>query len=401
MLHEKIEANALQVVLEKHLGRFHLNVAFQADAGITTVLLGESGAGKSTVLRLLAGLLEPERGLIKLHGTTYFEGKGNDEGGQVKRRRGSFVVPAQERPFGFVFQDYVLFPHLSVFENVAFGLRAQRYAQHDIVRRVGEALERVHLQGVEQRRPAQLSGGQQQRVAIARSLVLQPQLLLLDEPLAALDVQTRREVRQELYHLLMESKMTTVMVTHHYFEALLFGQQILVMDQGKIIQQGGQQELRSAPRSAYVAELVGTNFFRGRISRYEADQTCLITVSPSSPPIELAALLREARTTGVAIGEEAYVVISPRNITLHRQEPEGSARNVLHGRILHLLHTGESDEGGLNESGRFRISIALDGLPGTLPLTAEVTAASVQRMELQEGVEVYATFKASEASAYL
>src|SRR6266704_6830011 len=228
----------LTATLDTHLNTFHLDLSFSAEADKTTVLLGESGAGKSTVLRLLAGLLHPERGHISLNDMVYFD----------SQRR--IVIPPQERPFGYVFQDYVLFPHMNVFENVAFGLRAQHLSRQITRQRVGEALEQVHLTGLDQRRATQLSGGQQQRVAIARALALQPQLLLLDEPLAALDVQTRREVRQELQRLLTELHISTILVTHQYLEALLFGHSILVLDDGRIIQQGDQRDLLLHPRSA-------------------------------------------------------------------------------------------------------------------------------------------------------
>src|SRR5947209_5836169 len=254
----------LKAALDTHLNSFHLNLAFSAETGKTTVLLGESGAGKSTVLRLLAGLLRPQLGHISLNDTTYFDSERH------------IIVPPQERPFGYVFQDYVLFPHLSVFENVAFGLRAQHLSRQLICQRVSTVLEQVRLVGLEQRRPAQLSGGQQQRVAIARALVLQPQLLLLDEPLAALDVQTRREVRQELRRILANVAITTVFVTHQYLEALLFGHSILVLDAGRVIQQGSQLALLEHPRSSYVAELVGLNFFRGRLVNCEANSLCTI-----------------------------------------------------------------------------------------------------------------------------
>src|SRR5579859_4021041 len=243
----------LDVVLDTNLAAFHLHLQFSAAAGKTTVLLGESGAGKSTVLRHIAGLCHPRRGRISLGSTTYFDSARH------------LLIPAQKRPFGYVFQDYILFPHLSVFENVAFGLRAQHLPRTTIARRVAEALEQVHLIGFDRRLPSQLSGGQQQRVAIARALALHPQLLLLDEPLSALDVQTRREVRQQLYRLLTELQLTTVMVTHQYLEALLFGDSILVLDGGQVIQQGSQRDLLEHPRSSYVAELMGMNFFRGRV----------------------------------------------------------------------------------------------------------------------------------------
>ncbi|MGH2505984.1 MAG: ABC transporter ATP-binding protein, partial [Ktedonobacteraceae bacterium] len=227
----------LRAYLETPLASFHLKLTFQAETGQTTVLLGESGAGKSTVLRLLAGLLHPSQGVIELDGVVYFDS------------RQHVVRTPQERPFGYVFQDYTLFPHLTVFENVAFGLRAQGLPTKLIRQRVGEVLEQVRLVGYDRQLSTQLSGGQQQRVALARALVLQPKLLLLDEPLAALDVQTKREVRQELRRILQQAGITTILVTHQYLEALLFGQQILVLDQGEIIQQGTQRDLLQRPRS--------------------------------------------------------------------------------------------------------------------------------------------------------
>jgi molybdate transport system ATP-binding protein len=381
----------LNVWLDTHLNTFHLALNFSAQAGQTTVLLGESGAGKSTVLRALAGLLHPERGHISLDGNIYFDSE-----------QGIAVAP-QERPFGYVFQDYVLFPHLNVFENVAFGLRAQHLSRTLIRQRVGEALEQVHLAGLDQRRPAQLSGGQQQRVAIARALALHPQLLLLDEPLAALDVQTRREVRQELRHILAEMGLTTVMVTHQYLEALLFGEHILVLDHGSVIQQGGQRDLLAYPRSAYIAELVGVNFFRGHIVRYEANTMCVIQLHNGAHSIEVVAALRErgAEETIPAVGEEACIVVDPRSVTLYQAPPDSSARNVFHGEIVQMLRLGAAPGGSGGEDGRVRVSIAVDGSSSALaPLTAEITEASANRLALMEGKSIYATFKATEASAY-
>ncbi len=383
--------------LDTHLNTFHLELTFSAEVGKTTVLLGESGAGKSTVLRLLAGLLHPERGHIVFEDVTYFDSE----------RR--IVIPPQQRPFGYVFQDYVLFPHLSVFENVAFGLRAQHLPRQLIRRRVGEALEQVRLNGLDERRPGQLSGGQQQRVAIARALALQPRLLLLDEPLAALDVQTRREVRQELRRILAHIGITTVFVTHHYLEALLFGHHILVLDHGRVIQQGSQRDLLERPRSSYVAELVGTNFFRGRVVRCETNTICTIQLyDDHEHNVEISAALEEHTQSDrvPAAGEEAYVVVEPRSVTLYQTLPDTSARNVFRGEIIQLLHLGTSLSSASNlDDGRVRVSMLLE-TPGnsTLPaplLTAEITAASATRMKLREGKKVYATFKATEARAYM
>lgn len=379
----------LTATLDTHLNTFHLDMCFSAEAGKTTVLLGESGAGKSTVLRLLVGLLHPQHGHISLEGVTYFDSEQH------------IIIPPQERPFGYVFQDYTLFPHLSVFENVAFGLRAQHLPRRMVRQRVGEALEQVRLTGFDQRRPAQLSGGQQQRVAIARALALQPRLLLLDEPLAALDVQTRREVRQELRHILSSAGITTVMVTHQYLEALLFGHHILVLEQGRVIQQGSQRDLLQYPRSSYVAELVGLNFFRGRVVACETGSLCTIQLqSNGEPGIKVSAALEEHTQTDrvPGAGDEAYVLVDPRSITLYQTLPDSSARNIFQGEIVQLLHLGANFSNGSEHDGRVRVSILIDD--SAPPLTAEITEASATRMGLGEGKWVYATFKATEARAY-
>jgi molybdate transport system ATP-binding protein len=385
----------LNVVLDTHLNTFHLSLGFSAEIGKTTVLLGESGAGKSTVLRSLAGLLRPEHGHISLNDVVYFDSEQR------------IAIAPQERPFGYVFQDYVLFPHLTVFENVAFGLKAQHLPRSVIRQRVGEALEQVRLTGFIARRPAHLSGGQQQRVAIARALALRPQLLLLDEPLAALDVQTRREVRQELRRILSDVSITTVMVTHQYLEALLFGHQILVLEHGHILQQGGQRDLLEHPRSSYIAELVGVNFFHGRLARYETNAMCVIQLQNTHQSIEVTAALKERGETdkeGLVnhipiVGEEAYVIVEPRSITLYANPPDSSARNVFCGRIVQILRLGAFPGETVSNDGRVRVSIQLDD--SMAPLTAEITETSANRMQLSEGKLIYAAFKATEAWAYV
>lgn len=375
----------LQVDLETQLNTFHLSLSFSAEPGKTTVLLGESGSGKTTVLRILAGLLHPQHGRISLDEILYFDSKMR------------IAVPPQQRPFGYVFQDYVLFPHLSVFENVAFGLQAQRLSRALIRQRVGEALEQVHLNGFDQRRPMQLSGGQQQRVAIARALALQPALLLLDEPLSALDVQTRREVRHELHHILAEVGITTILVTHQYLEALVFGQQILVLDAGKVVQRGEQRDLLTFPRSSYVAELIGINFFRGHLVRKETNVLYTIQLQNGAQSVEIVAALKEhlpAEKVPI-IGEDAYVIVDPRSITLYQNPPESSARNVFRGEIVQMLRLSASP---LYDDERVRVSILLDeSMP---PLTAEITETSAARMQLHDGKIIYASFKATEASVY-
>ena len=350
--------------------------------GELVALVGPSGCGKTTTLGFITGFIRPKSGRVLFDGV--------DVTSMAPQRRG----------IGYVFQDYILFPHLNVFENVAFGLRAQHLPHHVIRRRVGEALEQVHLPGLDQRRATQLSGGQQQRVAIARALALQPQLLLLDEPLAALDIQTRREVRQELRHILVNIGITTILVTHQYLEALLFGQSILVLDAGRIIQQGSQHDLLLYPRSSYVAELVGMNFFRGRVVRNEANSLCTIQLQQENHPIEVMAALEEhlQGSKTPAVGEEAFVVVDPRSITLYQKPPDSSARNVFGGEIVQVLRLDTSIGKEERHDGRVRVSILLNtSIP---PLTAEITGASAARMELSEGKTVYASFKATEARAY-
>jgi molybdate transport system ATP-binding protein len=372
----------LQANMQIQLQTFKLLVQITARPGETLVLLGESGSGKTTILRLLSGLLMPDQGHIELDGSCYFDSAQH------------IALPTQERSIGLVFQDYVLFPHLSVFENIAFGLRAQHLSRALIRQRVHESLEQVHLSNLEQRKPSQLSGGQQQRVALARALALQPRLLLLDEPMAALDVQTRREVRQELRQILHEANIVTIFVTHQYLEALLFGQQIIVLDQGQVIQQGSQRDLLEYPRSSYIAELVGMNFFQGKISGYESEQTCSIQLNTSSQPLQVVATLKEP-SQKPSPGQEAYVIVDPRNITLYQAPPETSARNLFSGRITQILPVS----GTFSDGARLRVGLLLSGY--NTSLTAEISAASAERLALQEGQEVYAAFKASEANAYI
>lgn len=375
----------LKASLQTAMSDFHLQLAFQAEMGQTTILLGESGAGKSTVLRLLAGLTHPQQGFIELDGVVYFDSERQ------------LIKTPQERPFGYVFQDYALFPHLNVFENVAFGLQAQGLSRKCIHQRVGEVLEQVRLVGYDRQLPTQLSGGQQQRVALARALVLQPQLLLLDEPLAALDVQTKREVRRELRRILQQTGITTVLVTHQYLEALLFGHQILVLDRGEIIQRGTQRDLVQWPRSAYVAELVGMNFFRGRVLSCEGRAICTVQLSYNDGPrIEIQATLETDAQP--PIDAEAYVVVDPRAVTLSLTPPEGSARNVMRGEIVQILQNGLASPEPAQHAGWVRVSLLSEATP--LPLLAEITEASAQRLALSEGCVVYAAFKAMEARAY-
>jgi molybdate transport system ATP-binding protein len=343
---------------------FELTVALTCAAGSTTALVGESGAGKTSVLRLLAGLDHPDRGTITLDSDVYV-----DTAAGVRR-------PAWERDVGYVAQDFALFPHLTVFENVAFGLHAGGARKGEIPARVDDALQRTGIAGLAHRSPRQLSGGEQQRAAIARALVLRPRLLLLDEPLSALDVQTRRQLRGELRALLRELPCVTIYVTHSPLEALAFGDRIIVMETGRVSQEGSREELLRRPRSRYVAELIGTNLFIGGwglpVGGRPVVRTSDGTLVVGAPPGEGA----------------VFASVSPREVTLHRESPEGSAQNVFAGPVLEILPEPPGGE---------RVRVVL----GTEPLlVAEVTEAAVSSLGLREGVPVYATFKATGVQTY-
>jgi len=374
------------------LGSFHLDMRFSSESGKTTVLLGESGSGKSTVLRLLAGLLKPDKGLFVLDDETYVDTAQH------------FEIPPQERPIGYVFQEYVLFPHLSVFDNVAFGLKMQGgISRQEIRQRVGEALEQVHLVGYDDRHPRQLSGGQQQRVAIARALALKPQLLLLDESLSALDIQTRREVEQELRQILSRLQLTTVMVSHQYIDALLFGDQIIVLDQGKVIQQGSHLDLLLHPQSPYIAEMVGVNLLKGQVVSTNASLFHTISLSKSErKDLEVIAISQDDthHPTKLTLQQEVSVVVDPRSITLHQSKPESSARNVFRGEIIQIVPISATlSETDKKMEGLMRVSMLID--PALPPLSADITVTSSTQMDLSQGKVIYASFKATETRAYL
>ena len=350
----------LELEVQKRLGDFDLEAKLQVPARSALVLVGESGAGKTTLLRLIAGLLAPDRGRIALAGRLLADADSRA------------WVPPQERRVGYVPQDSALFPHLTVRDNVAFGLAARRLASAERRTRVDRVLDRLGLRALERRRRHELSGGQQQRVALARALVLEPEVLLLDEPLAALDVETRRRMRGELVSLLRELGCVTLYVTHQPAEALLFGERIAVLEAGRVTQVGDRDNLLERPRTRHVAEFLGTNLFEASEARRE----------PSG-------LLRLALADGEiwALGEDTtgrvFAVVDPRDVTLARTAPASSAQNVLRGSVLELqLEPPRGD----------RVRVRLATRP---PLVAELTRAAAEAMSLQPGAEIWASFKAT------
>lgn len=278
-------------------------------------LLGPSGCGKTTTLRMIAGFEQPDSGDIRISGESMY-GR-----------------PPHKRQVNTVFQAYALFPHMTVAQNVAYGLQERRIPRAEVNQRVGEALGMVQMRAFADRKPAQLSGGQQQRVALARALVNRPAVLLLDEPLAALDRKLREEMQLELKLIQAKLGITFVFVTHDQGEALSMSDRIAVMRNGKIEQLADSTTIYSAPVSAYVAAFVGQqNFFDG-------------TVTPSGAGVDADhALLRPAsEITSVAPGQRARAAVRPEFIEIAAERPPGDA-NMAQGRIIGVSHLGETQQ---------------------------------------------------------
>jgi molybdate transport system ATP-binding protein len=353
----------LRARVARRLGAFSLEASVETVDRAVLVLVGESGSGKTTLLRVLAGLLDPDQGTIALDGTTWFDSSTGE------------VVPPEARPVGYVAQDYALFPHLSVHENVAFGLRASHVPDRLLRTRVGTALRRLGVFELAGRRPHQLSGGQQQRVAIARAIVLEPRLLLLDEPLSALDLQTRTGIRGELRRLLDELPCSTVYVTHSPTEAMAFGEQIAVLEGGRITQVGSRDDFMRHPRSSYVAAFLGVNRLAG--SRVDPGARGLARIA--TPEGDIAVL--EPPNEG-----DVALVVHPREVILSREHPTGSARNVFEGIVEEVVPEPPAGE-------TVRVLVATRP-----PLVAEVTRSSSEALGLGPGVRVFASFKATGVS---
>jgi ABC-type sulfate/molybdate transport systems ATPase subunit len=308
----------------------------------TVALVGPSGAGKTSVLRVVAGLARPARGRVALGDDVWLD---TERG--VQRR-------PEERSVGLVFQEYALFPHLSVRGNVA-------YAGRD---RADELLERFRLAHLADARPAELSGGERQRVALARALARDPAVLLLDEPLAALDAHTRAEVRGELSELLAGLDLPTLLVTHDYEDAAALADEVGVVVEGRLRQLAPPAELVARPRDAFVASLTGANLLHGNATAARELTEIVLTTG------------ERLFSTDEARGEVG-VVVYPWEIAVAREPAHDSALNVVRGEVGSVFELGN----------RVRVRIG--------PLTAEVTAGSAARLELARGGVAYATFKAT------
>ncbi|MFF8541290.1 ABC transporter ATP-binding protein [Streptomyces werraensis] len=332
-------------------GSFRLDVTLSAAPGDVVALLGPNGAGKTTALRALAGLAPLTDGHLRLDGTDLAR------------------TPPESRPVGVVFQDYLLFPHLTALDNVAFGPRCRGAGRSEARARAAAWLERMGLAEHVGAKPKRLSGGQAQRVALARALATDPRLLLLDEPLAALDARTRLEVRAQLRRHLADFEAVAVLVTHDPLDAMVLADRLVVVERGRVVQEGAPADIARHPRTDYIAQLVGLNLYRGRADGH--------TVRLDAGP--------EVSTTEDLSGP-AFVAFPPGAVTLYRDRPTGSsARNLWRCEVAGLESHGD----------QIRVE-----LTGELPLAAELTAVAVAELGLHPGAPVWAAVKATQTHAY-
>lgn len=344
---------SLEASFRLRLGALDLEVDLRAEPGQVLGVLGPNGAGKTTLLRVLAGLQAIDSGRISLDGT------------RLDDPAGGVLVHAEDRRVGFLFQDYLLFPHLSALENVAFGMRARGTGQ---AREAAyEWLDRVGLRESAAEKPAALSGGQAQRVALARALATKPRLLLLDEPLTALDATSKGSVRRELRRHLATYDGIAILVTHDPVDAAALAGSVVVLEHGRLTQRGTLAEITAHPRSPYVADLAGQNLWRG-----QADG-------------RMVRINGTVVTSATAFTGDVFVLVHPRSVSLYVEEPHGSPRNVWRGRATAL----DSTASGV----RVRVE-------GPLPVVAEITPAALAELGIAGGEEVWLSFKASEVEVY-
>ncbi len=347
---------SLEARLVVRRGEFTLDLPVRIADGEVVAILGPNGAGKTTALRALAGLLPLSDGRITLADRVL------DDPAQPV-----FVRP-EARNIGVVFQDYLLFPHLSAVENVAFGLRSRGLDRRQARRQAAGWLDRVGLSEFADRKPRGLSGGQAQRVALARALAVAPDLLLLDEPLSALDARTRMDTRAELHRHLADNPGATLIVTHDPLDALVLADRLIIVEGGRVVQEGDAASVTAQPRTDYVARLVGLNLYRGK---------------GSGTMVELASGF--GFTVSELVDGDVFAAFPPSAVALFRDPPVGSPRNLWPARVTGIQRHGDS----------LRIQLS-----GPLPTAADVTPAAAVQLGLDAGVQVWAAVKATEIRTY-
>jgi molybdate transport system ATP-binding protein len=360
MDHQPMTPVAGPSALDAHLvvdrGTFRLDLELRIAAGEVVALLGPNGAGKTTALRALAGLEALTAGHVTLAGQ------------DLDRPGDRLWTPTERRPIGVVFQDYLLFPHLSALDNVAFGPRRHGTDRRRAREQAAGWLDRVGLAEHAARKPRQLSGGQAQRVALARALAVHPALLLLDEPLAALDARTRLDTRAELHRHLAEHPGATLLVTHDPLDALVLADRLVIIENGQLVQEGDAATITAQPRTDYVARLVGLNLYRGRADGHT------VVVGDGF-----------ALTTADRLDGDAFVAFPPSAVALHPSRPDGSPRNTWPATIAGIQRHGDN------------LRVQLDG---AITVAADITPAAAAHLRITPGQSVWAAVKAAETHAY-
>ena len=361
---EATDGGRLEVDVQVSRGTFRLEVAMTVAPGEVLGVLGPNGAGKTTLLRVLAGLAAATEGAVRLGDTVLDD-----------PAMGVFV-PAEHRPVGLVFQNYRLFPHLSVRDNVAFAARARGTGRADARRHADRFLRQLGLVSLATHKPAELSGGQAQRVALARAMAADPAMLLLDEPLSALDARTRLEIRTELRRHLEDFGGPVLLVTHDPLEAMVMTDRLLVIEDGRVVQQGTPAQVARRPATQYVARLLGLNFYRGILASTDgtvdlAAGGTLVATPPGSTP---------------RVNTMVLVAVRPSAISVHTERPgHGSPRNVWAGTITGLEMLAD------------RVRAQVDGRPSAL---VDLTPAAVADLGLRPGLSVWLSAKATEVDVY-
>jgi len=337
---------------------FVVDVDFAAVDGVT-VLFGPSGAGKTTILRSIAGIVVPDEGRIKLDETVYFDSAAG------------ISLPIQHRRVGYVFQNHALFPHMTAEQNVLYCARAD--SQSSNRERVRELFSLFAVQKTAARFPHELSGGEQQRIALARALASEPLIMLLDEPLSAVDTATRSRLLEEIIAAQRRSRIPFLYVTHNHSEAVRVGDNMLIVDQGKIVQEGAPLEVLNAPRTAPVARAVGTeNVFVGEILGHKPED--------GTTAISVGSCLVEVPYNGLSVGSQITIGIISEDIIVSRERlTQTSARNVLEGVIDHIINSVNRSELVVSCGINFKVSI---------------TPAAVRLLDLRTGTRVYLLVKA-------
>lgn len=336
-------------------GKFSLDdISFAVERGETLVVLGPTGAGKTVLLELLAGFRTPRNGEV------------------LSDEKDITYVPPEKRKIGLLYQDYLLFPHLNVFENISYGLRARGVKTREAKKRVENMAEKIGIAHLLERKPRRLSGGEQQRVALARTLIVDPDILLLDEPFSSVDPKTKEHLMRELGKTLDESDMPVIYVTHDQVEAMEMADRIAVMNEGRIVQLDYPEGVYSAPKSEFVANFVGIgNIFRGKAARSDGGTTIDIDDVRICSSIDLEG--------------DVHVTIRPEDIIVSREKISSSARNSLGGKVRAIVEKGPV------------VFVTADC---GIEMTSAITRESLREMKITIGDEIFLTFKAQNVNLF-